>query len=50
MDAADLAYSGISDRAINAFTESETTGNTRNPWDPSRTPGGSSGGSGAAVP
>ncbi len=31
------------------FTESKTFGPTRNPWDPSRTPGGSSGGTGAAV-
>lgn len=30
-------------------TESELWGPCRNPWDPSRTPGGSSGGSGAAV-
>ncbi|HEY1356462.1 MAG TPA: amidase [Solirubrobacterales bacterium] len=35
--------------AICAFTESATWGVTRNPWDPQRTPGGSSGGSGAAV-
>ncbi len=31
------------------FTESITWGVTRNPWDPERTPGGSSGGSAAAV-
>ena len=31
------------------FTESEALGISRNPWDPNRTPGGSSSGSGAAV-
>src|SRR6201995_793960 len=34
--------------AICGFTESATYGVTRNPWNPQRTPGGSSGGSGAA--
>jgi amidase len=32
-----------------SFTESEASGITRNPWDPARTPGGSSGGSAVAV-
>jgi len=32
-----------------SFTESERLGITRNPWDTTRTPAGSSGGSGAAV-
>jgi amidase len=35
--------------AISGFTESATYGVTRNPWNPQRSPGGSSGGSAAAV-
>jgi len=35
--------------AIYGFTESRSYGATRNPWDVRRTPGGSSGGSAAAV-
>lgn len=34
---------------LTAVTESELNGVCRNPWDTSRTPGGSSGGAGAAV-
>ena len=35
--------------AFSSFTRSPLWGITRNPWNPKRTPGGSSGGSGAAV-
>ena len=44
-----LGKTNLPELAICGFTESEATGDTRNPWDTSRTPGGSSGGSGAAV-
>lgn len=35
--------------AFSSFTESPLLGITRNPWDPARSPGGSSGGSAVAV-
>lgn len=35
--------------AFASFTQSPLWGTTRNPWDPARSPGGSSGGAGAAV-
>ena len=39
----------LPEMAIHGFTESATWGVTRNPWDLQRSPGGSSGGSAAAV-
>jgi amidase len=39
----------LPEMAICGFSESATYGVTRNPWNPQCTPGGSSGGSGAAV-
>jgi len=39
----------LPEMAICGFSESATYGVTRNPWNPQRTPGGSSGGSGSAV-
>ena len=44
-----LGKTNLPELAISGYTESPTWGDTRNPWDPSRTPGGSSGGSGAAT-
>ncbi len=44
-----IGKTNLSDLAIWPFTETEPWGETRNPWDASRSPGGSSGGSGAAV-
>jgi amidase len=44
-----LGITNVPELTIWPFTESPTWGITRNPWDPQRTPGGSSGGSGAAV-
>jgi amidase len=44
-----LGKTNLPELAIHGFTETEANGITRNPWDTSRTPGGSSGGSAAAV-
>jgi amidase len=44
-----LGKTNVPEMTIWPFTESKTFGPTRNPWDTSRTPGGSSGGTGAAV-
>ncbi len=44
-----LGKTNVPELAIMGITESRLHGPARNPWDPSRTPGGSSGGSGAAV-
>jgi amidase len=44
-----VGKTNVPEMTIWPFTESKTFGPTRNPWDPSRTTGGSSGGTGAAV-
>ena len=44
-----LGKTHVPELTITPWTESPTFGVTRNPWDPQRTPGGSSGGSGGAV-
>ncbi|HVQ59855.1 MAG TPA: amidase [Solirubrobacterales bacterium] len=44
-----IGLTHLPEMAICGFTESATWGVSRNPWDPQHTPGGSSGGSGAAV-
>ncbi len=44
-----LGLTLLPEMAICGFTESATYGVTRNPWDPQRSPAGSSGGSAAAV-
>src|SRR5215216_3792550 len=44
-----VGKTNLPELAIYGFTESPTWGDTRNPWDLSRTCGGSSGGSGAAA-
>src|SRR4051794_21195265 len=44
-----LGKTNTPELGILPVTEPDANGITRNPWDPGRTPGGSSGGSGAAV-
>lgn len=44
-----MGKTNVPEMTIWPFTETLTFGATRNPWDPSRSPGGSSGGMGAAV-
>ena len=44
-----LGKTAVPEMMIWPFTETVAYGATHNPWDVSRTPGGSSGGSGAAV-
>ncbi len=44
-----LGKTAVPEMMLWPFTESVSYGATHNPWDVSRTPGGSSGGSGAAV-
>lgn len=44
-----VGKTNVPELTIFPFTESAAFGVTRNPWDDSRSPGGSSGGSGAAV-
>ena len=44
-----VGITNVPELTIFPFTETATHGITRNPWDRDRTPGGSSGGSGAAV-
>ncbi len=44
-----VAITNVPELTIFPWTATDANGITRNPWNPSRTPGGSSGGSGAAV-
>jgi amidase len=44
-----IGITKVPELTIWPFTETKSWGKTRNPWNPDRAPGGSSGGSGAAV-
>jgi amidase len=44
-----IGITNVPELTIWPWTITQANGTTRNPWDPSRTPGGSSGGSAAAV-
>jgi amidase len=44
-----IGRTNLPDFAIGWYTDSELWGPTANPWDPARTPGGSSGGEAAAI-
>jgi amidase len=44
-----IGITNVPELTIFPWTATDANGITRNPWDPSRTPGGSSGGSAAAV-
>ena len=44
-----IGYSNIPELSIRWHTECEAYGTTKNPWNPALTPGGSSGGAGAAL-